>query len=388
MKFSTRNLFSRVFAIFVFSSVCFSAQVLCQDLGVEFVEGETLVAEIEVEGLDSDYENSPVGSRSPIRESIGVLNLKRGRNVQRVNAPLEAIRVGNGLRVLKRWLFGAGYVDAAVTAYGSKISVGKMRLIYAIERGAKSEVVEIRFTGQRVVSEFDLQTSIYSSANQDWRQYSPTYYSALYDSTVLRYLRNQGFINARVFTEKFQKLPRGNVVTVGVIEGKRYRIGKIELRGIQFFTQKEALQILQIRSGEIADASLVRKAVFKTLTEKYSEFGFLNCESLIEPTFRESVDSEKDSVLDLSISVFEGRRFVLGVIEFVGAEEEGAHRRLRRLIDLKSGQFFNRKKLIEGIEKINSLDEFERVELDRNASYRFYQDNSTIDVLITAKKKD
>ncbi len=144
-----------------------------------------------------------------------------------------------------------------------------------------------------------------------------------------------------------EKQPRKWVyLTIPVVEGTQYRVGKIELEGNTVFSDREVLARVPLRTGMIFNDAVLKLGT-KRVEDDYGERGY----------FYVSLDprTEKhDGVADLKIEVTEDKKYFVDRIEFSG-NTTTRDSVLRREFPLAEEDLFNVKLLRLGLRKVGQL---------------------------------
>lgn len=195
---------------------------------------------------------------------------------------------------------------------------------------------------------------------------------------VRTYMFDKGYFTAKIGDLKKEQTEKGLQVIVPVSEGKQYYIGELEIEGEKIFTDKEILKSFPLKKGDIANASLIHQWI-SSLETFYANRGFVQFSCEPEPTFT-------NNTVNLKFWIDEGKSFKIGRIEFV-TDANLRNNFLKRYLTFEEGEIFNKQKLKESIEKLNSLNEFQRIDVDRDV--RLLSDNEipVINLKINIKKK-
>lgn len=234
------------------------------------------------------------------------------------------------------------------------------------------------FEGNRVFSDEELRgiTDKFllphpaSVTNQDLREWSDFYLRKL--TTVLR---SRGYLRATVTESGSRETESGLEVIAAVEEGARYRLGEVSMSGAEFFPQEQLLELLEVKPGEIADGDKLAMWAYERMRNEYHDAGYIRYEPEIEPTFHDPADAASEGSVDFKVQIYEGDRFRIRRIEFVG-NAHTADKVVRRALVIREGEFFSRRLLEKSIERLNGLGLFEKLDSERDVDYRTPDESS------------
>lgn len=205
-------------------------------------------------------------------------------------------------------------------------------------------------------------------------------------TSVAGVMHRAGYVRAQFGETRTTSLGDAVTVTVPVEENEFYRVGRITVEGAEHFDAKSLRQMLPLKRGDIADTLALRRWAFEHLRQKYADEGFIQYEADIQPEYRVEPGAP-EGVLDLTVTVNEGKRFKLRSVEFEGPADvpSGA---LREALGLKEGEFFRQQQYRDGVAKLNDLDlfgregRFEDVDEDRDVEFRGDEVTGELDLKI------
>jgi outer membrane protein insertion porin family len=204
---------------------------------------------------------------------------------------------------------------------------------------------------------------------------------------VLDVMRRAGYVRAG-FGETRAASPGGVVtVTVPVEEGGLYRVGRITIAGASHFDVGSLRELLPLKRGDIADGPAVGRWADEHLRKKYADEGFIQYEVDIEPEYR-GAPGAPEGVVDLTVTVAEGRRFKLRSVGFEGPADAPLDV-LREALGLREGEFFGQQEYRDAVQRLNRYElfdrgggRFEEVDADRDAEFRHDEETPELDITI------
>lgn len=208
---------------------------------------------------------------------------------------------------------------------------------------------------------------------------------------VVEVMHRAGYVRAQFGERRAES--RGDVVTVTVPveEGELYRVGRVTIEGAAHFDAKSLRGLLPLARGDIADTVTVGRWASDHLRRKYADEGFLQYEADVEPEYRVAPGAP-EGVVDLAVTVNEGKRFKLRSVEFEGPADAPLDA-LREALGLKEGEFFRQQGYLDGVANLNNLDlfdlegRFEDVDEDRDVEFRADQEAGELDLRIHLTEK-
>jgi len=213
-----------------------------------------------------------------------------------------------------------GHFGAKVEPKIVKLEQNRVDLVFEISEGDQTGVRSIAFVGNEKFSSDVLREAISTRESAWWRFLSNSdYYDPDrlgYDKELLRkFYLNEGYIDFRVLSAVAELTPDRDdfFMTFSVEEGKRYKIGKInissEIKGVdsdilrQFLSQKE---------GDWYNADMVEKSATKiTAALGDKQYAF----AVVTPSF----DKHKETqTIDLTFNIKQGARVYVGRVDING----------------------------------------------------------------------
>ncbi|ACL30605.1 outer membrane protein assembly factor BamA [Buchnera aphidicola] len=221
------------------------------------------------------------------------------------------------------------------------------------------------FSKEKILSLFKLQ-----DYHSWWNLLSKSTYSPKELNNDLEHLKNfylsNGYYYFNVNTKKVDFLQDKKQVdiTIGVSEGKKYKISNFFVNGNLFPYQKLITNLININPNEFYNRDKIDIIVNK-ITRFLSEYGYVNTKVIVDP----QIDHKKKTIA-LNFNIDMKKRYFVKRIYFTG-NEITQDRVLRRKIKQMEGKYFNiklvelGKKLLEKtkyfsdvkiIQKLNSYD--------------------------------
>ena len=172
--------------------------------------------------------------------------------------------------------------------------------------------------------------------------------------------RDNGYYSIKVSTKENIDSANRIAIEIDIQEGNRAKINSFKILGSNYFTEKQLKKLYSMGEADFfplnyfTNKDEFNQIIFDSETEKlktkYFDEGFLDFEIL---SSKVDID-EKQSLINISLDLFEGKRYLLGEIDF-SSNNEFSEKFLRSKISLENNNPFQRDKLISGLKKIQSL---------------------------------
>ena len=262
----------------------------------------------------------------------------------------------------------------------------KILVIFEVDETPPVFLTDIYVTGNKFYSELDIKRLIMSSEIDcvSWANRSGLFREEIINNDLAmitqQYLKN-GFI--KVFIEKPDVILIHNndysrvEVKLNIFEGNQYFTGKIEVSGEVIGDEKQIIEGLLLKEGEVYNPFLQNRDR-SGISEIYHEQGYAFVRVIPETKI-----DELRNIVDVNFRVEKGQKAYIGRLEIAGNKETRDHV-IRREFDLQEEELFNGKKLIMSQQNINRLGFFQSgVSLER--SIRNEEDN-VFDLLLRLKE--
>jgi outer membrane protein insertion porin family len=277
----------------------------------------------------------------------------------------EVIR---GMLIEKGRPFGAVKHDAKV------VGGAGMQVSFIIDDGPKAKVKKIEFEGNQVYLDRKLRGAMKNIKqagffNLSWltgkAKYTEEKWSEDQEKIREHYL-NSGYVTATVGKPEieykdgksglFKKKPvKWAHITIPVTEGDKYKVGKVEFKGLTVFREEGIRPMFKLKEGETYKEKNIKKA-YEKLRDFYGAQGYFQWTGFTE----RNPDPER-KVVDLVINMEEDKRYYVGRIRFTG-NDTTRDKVIRREVYLNEGDVFNTELLKLSIRRINQLGYFKPME--------------------------
>jgi outer membrane protein insertion porin family len=263
----------------------------------------------------------------------------------------------------------AGRISATVEPKIVELPQKRVDLIFEIDEGPKSGVLDLAFLGNEKFSDGDLADVVVTQESHWYKflssnaNYDPDRIE--YDREQLRkFYRNKGYYDFRVISSVAELSPERNgfVITYTLDEGEEYKFGKVTVE-----TELKKLdgtilqQLLPIRSGQVYQDERIEQAT-DALTFAAGAAGFAFVD--VRPRY---VPNRETKTVDVVFQVREGPRVYVDRIDIIGNTRTLDYV-VRREMNLSEGDAYNRVLVDRSRNQIRALGFFKEVEIEEIAS--------------------
>ena len=255
-----------------------------------------------------------------------------------------------------------GRISAIVTPKVIELSDNRVDLVFEITEGRITEVEKITFTGNRVFSDLRLKGVIATKQAGIFRRFikSDTFVKDKldYDIDLLRnFYFNKGFIDFEVQSSvELTREKDAFLINYNIKEGQKYSFSEIKFNTTTINIDKKSLvKINRIKNGSKYDSRRITKLI-NEVDIYLAKNGF----RFYEPVPLVSRNDE-NLTMDVEIQIKETQKVFVERIEVEG-NSTTLDEVIRLQFDFVEGDPFNRRKVLEAVDKIRGLGFFSNVE--------------------------
>jgi len=238
---------------------------------------------------------------------------------------------------------------------------GGVEVVFVVREGPTVRVRDIEFIGNAHLSESDLERIM--KTKETLLLFVRSGYldrEALDDDleTLETFYRSHGYLDARVMLDDLIfTLDRERVtVRIRVIEGERYRIRSILVRGTKLYTPEEIEAKFELKENEPFDGFKLRKDL-RTLAKLYYDRGHIYADVKYTPKL---VGPERQ--VDLAFDVIEGPQITIERIDIVN-NVKTRDDVVRRELELYPGEIFDAEKMDRSRERLGRRGLFKDIQI-------------------------
>jgi len=240
--------------------------------------------------------------------------------------------------------------------------------------GARSNIADVRFTGNTVVTTPLLVQTISKVAVGT--PYSEPLFRRLLDVSVRALYDQRGRLRVefpKLATEK-AKTNDGVVVTVTVDEGPAFKLGSVTLAGLPRGDIAQLEKSADWHKGEVVNIDDINAGVAK-IRQRVRTTGYLQVQTRIDRNLH-----EQDHTADLTVNIEPGPQFVFGKLEIQGLDiiSEPV---VRKMWTLAPGQPFPENYGESFLNRVREEDIFDNLG-KTHAETHIHQEERTVDVTL------
>lgn len=260
----------------------------------------------------------------------------------------------------------SGRISATVTPKIVELPQKRVDLIFEIDEGPNTGVLNLNFLGNEAFSDNDLKDVIVTRESRWYRffssndNYDPDRIE--YDREQLRkYYRNRGYYDFRVASSVAELATdqNGFAITFTLDEGPRYKFGKLTVATELKKLNGDILrQLLPIKEGEVYQDQKIEDAT-DALTFAAGAAGFAFVD--VRPVYKANPDTK---TVDVTFQVKEGPRVYVDRIDVVGNTQTLDYV-IRREMLVAEGDAYNRVLVDRSRNQIRALGFFKDVNIEQ-----------------------
>jgi len=255
-----------------------------------------------------------------------------------------------------------GRISAIVTPKVIDLSDNRVDLVFEISEGRITEVEKITFTGNRVFSDLRLKGVVATKQAGIFRRFikSDTFVKDKldYDIDLLKnFYINKGFIDFEVQSSvELTREKDAFLINYNIKEGQQFSFSEIKFDTTKInIDEKSLLKINRIKNRSKYDSRRITK-----LIDEIDIYLVKNGFRFYEPVPVVSRNDE-NLTMDVEIQIKETRKVFVERIEVEG-NSTTLDEVIRLQFDFVEGDPFNRRKILEAVDKIRGLGFFSNVE--------------------------
>src|SRR5215468_11027782 len=317
----------------------------------------------------------------------------------------DPAKVNRARLVLRELLAEKGHPNAEVSVEVEDISATTVGLVFDVDEGKRVRVKEIQFVGARdgfsqgrlrgamkLVKEAGLFSN-FSSKDIYFKD------KLVDDLERVRYfLGTKGYLQAKLGEPEvleagkvgsglplplFRKSGPGLKISIPIEVGRRYKISKVEEKGVTIFQPGIVTAVSGMKVGDWVDSKKISENVYKGVKDLYGTQGFIQADINFIPKFIDKTPETGD--VEITLEVEEGRQFTLRRLEFIG-NTNTRDVVMRREVLLNEGDAYNKRYWDLSMLRLNQLGLFDEIK-EKDAITRTNDRDQTVDVDLQVKEK-
>ena len=329
----------------------------------------------------------------------------------------DPVKARNATRILRELLAAKGFPNAKVNVKEEEVSATSIAVTFEIDQGNRSRIVDIEFEGNEHFKDSELRNAlqlvketglISRFKGEDILNLEKLQYDL--QKNVKSYMFSKGYFQARIGEPQvvglgykrtglpvIGSLPLPMIsskddtlkIIVPITEGKVYRVGDIKVEGNSIFSEQQILAAVGLKKGDIADGKRLQDAVYDDkvgLKAAYGQQGFLQFNAEYEPEFKDNPANPDEGIVDITITIDEGKQFTLRRLEFTG-NTFTRDRVLRREFLINEGDIYNSRTIEYSVARLNQTQYFDPIDKDQDVETRTDEEQGDVDLIVKVKEK-
>ncbi|UCD77433.1 MAG: outer membrane protein assembly factor BamA, partial [Desulfobacterales bacterium] len=233
---------------------------------------------------------------------------------------------------------------------------------YVIEEGKKFQIKKIEFIGNTAysssklkrlmdTSEKGLFSFITSSGDLNQEKLSQD------AAKLTAFYHNNGYVQARVGEPEVTFEEDGIVITVRLVEGPRFKVGKVSMAGDLIIPEEQLLEKIAITEEEYYNRETLRKDVIE-LTDIYSDEGYAYAD--ISP----DIDQDTENLtVNITFDISKGKQVYFEEITISG-NSKTRDKVIRRQLQVYEQELYSGRRLKRSVRNLYRLDFFEDIKVN------------------------
>ncbi len=250
---------------------------------------------------------------------------------------LDAVVAESAAKSLAMYYQKKGYAFATVKLTAEDMSFGK--LLYTVDEGPRVKIAAVKFDGNKGIKTSALEKAVKLKKKRFY--VFPRYYLTEHVNKALGKLQDfyyqRGYLDSSIeIRSEFTQDRSKALVTFVIKEGPAYVIEEIVISGEHHFDEETIRAGFKSQEHQIFN-KLRAESDVRSVVKLYRENGF------IDMRIENNIKFVSEDKVNFEISISEGERFRIGLINITG-NEETQDRVIRRVLDeydFQPGQWYN-----------------------------------------------
>ncbi len=301
----------------------------------------------------------------------------------KVRQSLNPEKLASSVEKIKALYDEKGYYNAEIKYDVQKEGEKDIRIVFNITENDKIYVKTISFKGNRAFTSKELKNML---TLNEW-----TILHFLTDSGVLKkdvlmqdisklnaFYLNNGYINAKVGEPEITRDKKWIFVTIPIVEGRQFKIGKVEIAGDTLDISRATLiEKLKINKKEFFDREAIMKDI-EYLTQACNDEGYAYADVIPRTNAK-----EKEQIVDVEYQLKKGHKVYFNRISIMG-NTSTRDKVIRRMLSIVEGDLYSSTKAKSSYTDLNRLRYFEEINFQTE---KVSTDETLADVNIQIKEK-
>ena len=236
---------------------------------------------------------------------------------------------------------------------------GTSRVVYTLTEGVKGAVRSIRFEGNKAFSDRVLRKQMKTRGKTMLAVFDK---SGRLDESQLKqdidsireWYQNHGYIEVEVKELRRERVQGPMVITIGVVEGTQYHVGKVLISGEKVTTEEGIRKILKMKEGSVYSPKQLHDDA-KALADAYGAGGFVDLNVL--PTGEPTGPGR----INIQYKIEEGDRSFVERVDITG-NVHTKDKVIRREVLVTPGDVFNTVRVEASKKRLENLGYFSKID--------------------------
>lgn len=358
---SVQRAIKRIYALNLFSDV----KVIATQ------EPEGVVLTIKVEEYPKLVRLEIEGSKKFKEEEIKEkLNFKAGTHI-------SPYQVKGGINIIQALYRDKGYMATKVQSeLKSGLKEDEVALTYKIDEGKKVKIKKIYVEGNKDFDDGKIKKQM-KNKEDNWLR-SGEFKADKYPDDkekIIEAYRKEGYLDAEILKDTIWFSPSGKdmFIKLSLVEGERYKFGKISFQGNNVYTDETLNKVVKFKPGEFYN----QKKYEETLTRLYNLY---QEEGYIYVQIADMTNTQSD-IVNIDYQITEGVPANIHMVKIEG-NTKTREKVIRRELSVIPGQRYHLSNLTRSLRDVMYLNYFANVTPDLEVL-----PNGDIDLIIKVEEK-
>jgi outer membrane protein insertion porin family len=280
-----------------------------------------------------------------------------------------------------------------------EVPPSSVRVKFVLNEGAKVRIGRIRFTGNKIFSDGQLQDALKLTKERGmislFKGTDKYHYAKLQadiEMNLKAFYKQHGYMQVQVgepatrifegprgFVPVFRKTKQQFFVEIPIDAGDQYRLGELKLENCGIFKCDSLVNSFQLRKGDVVNFKKVKDAL-ENLKKLYGNYGYINWSYIPETSF-----DPESRTMDMIFKLEPSKQFSVHRIQFLG-NTKTRDKVIRREVVLEEGRAFSTQLMDVSILRLNQLGFFEKIE-EKDYEVKPNDKSEDVDITINVKEK-
>jgi len=238
-------------------------------------------------------------------------------------------------------------------------------LEFIIEEGEKVRISKIKFEGNRAYSSRKLKGLMTTSEKSilSWITSAGDLIQQNLEQDVAKiqsFYHNHGYIQARVGEPQIEYKGNNIEITIKIVEGPQFKVGKVGLAGDLILPEQQLLQKIEITDEKFYNRETLRNDIL-ALSDLYANEGYANVD--VSPRIDQD---EENLVVNITYEINKGKQVYFEEI-IISGNTKTRDKVIRRQLRVYEQELFSAQRLKRSIRNLFRLDFFGDVKVDTAA---------------------